>query len=100
MMTVITRVELREGADAEWDAAMHERLAAARDQPGWIGGQLLRPLSEASARVIVGTWATREDWEAWHDEAAFRETRRRLEGLQAGAGDMTWHEAIEDRRVD
>ena len=100
MMTVITRVELRDGAQAEWDAAMHERLAAAQDQPGWIGGQLLRPLDQHSARVIVGTWASREDWASWHDAEAFRETRQRLEGLQAGAGEMVWHEAIEDRRVD
>ena len=100
MMTVITRVELRDGAQAEWDAAMHERLAAAQDQPGWIGGQLLRPLDQHSARVIVGTWASREDWVSWHDAEAFRETRQRLEGLQAGAGEMVWHEAIEDRRVD
>ncbi len=100
MMTVITRVQLREGADAEWDAAMHERLAAAQDQPGWVGGQLLRPIDEPGARVIVGTWESREAWAAWHDAEAFRETRQRLEGLQSGAGEMTWHEAIEDRRVD
>jgi heme-degrading monooxygenase HmoA len=98
MVTVITRVSLKDGADTEWDAAMHERLAAARDQQGWIGGQLLKPLDDTNARVIVGTWKRQEDWKAWHDQEAFRETRERLEGLQSGPAEMTWHEAIEDRR--
>jgi heme-degrading monooxygenase HmoA len=97
-VTIITRVTLTEGAGAEWDAAMHDRLDAAKGQPGWIGGQLLSPLDAPAERVIVGTWETREHWAAWHEQDAFRATRERLEGLQAGPEDVTWHEAIEDRR--
>ena len=98
MMTVITRLTLSDGAAEEWDTTMNERLEAAEDQPGWIGGQLLRPVDEPDARVIVGTWESREHWEAWHDAPAFRETRERLEGLQAGPAELTWHEAVLDRR--
>jgi heme-degrading monooxygenase HmoA len=32
-------------------------------------------------RTIVGTWESRDAWEAWHGEDAFRETRERLDGL-------------------
>ena len=53
MMTIVTRVTLREGAEPEWDAAMRERLMAAQDQPGWIGGQILIPLDGLNRRVIV-----------------------------------------------
>jgi heme-degrading monooxygenase HmoA len=100
MMTVITRLTLSEGAAEEWDTTMNERLKAAEDQAGWIGGQLLRPVDEPDARVIVGTWESRERWEAWHDAPAFRETRERLEGLQAGPAELAWHEAVLDRRGD
>jgi heme-degrading monooxygenase HmoA len=99
-VTVITHVSLREGAAAEWDAAMHERLRAAHDQEGWIGGQLLVPLDDEHARAIVGTWESRPHWAAWHDEPAFRQTRERLEGLQRGPARTVWYEAIEDRRGD
>ena len=100
MQTVITRVVLREGDAHEWDDAMRERLAAARDRKGWLGGQLLKPVDAPGERVIVGTWESREDWAAWHDDPAFRETRERLEGLQTGPADVTWHEAVLDRRGD
>lgn len=98
MMTIVTRVKLREGAEPTWDAAMRERLVAARDQPGWIGGQLLIPLDGPNTRVIIGTWQTRAHWEAWHNDQSFTSTRRRLEGLEAAGREEWWHEVIEDIR--
>ncbi|MEA2381227.1 MAG: hypothetical protein QOH72_1198 [Solirubrobacteraceae bacterium] len=99
MLTVITRLSLNDGAEQEWDATMSDRMKAAEAQPGWIGGQLLKPVDEPSARVIVGTWESRGHWDDWHDEEAFRATRERLEGLQTGPADVKWHEAVLDRRV-
>jgi heme-degrading monooxygenase HmoA len=98
MLTVITRLTLKDGTDQEWDTTMSDRMQAARDQAGWIGGQLLKPLDDTNTRVIVGTWETRAHWEDWHNETAFRATRERLEGLQTGPADVTWHEAVIDRR--
>ena len=59
MMTVITYATLREGAEPEWDEAMRNRLASARDHPGWVGGQLLIPLDGLNRRMIVGRSASR-----------------------------------------
>jgi heme-degrading monooxygenase HmoA len=100
-MTVITHVALRdEAAGREWDAAMYQRLNAAHDQPGWIGGQLLRAVNDPTLRTIVGTWESRDHWEAWHTEEAFRETRERLEGLQTRPSETSWHELVEEGRVE
>lgn len=98
MVTVMTRVALNVGSEPEWDAAMRERLESARGQPGWIGGQLLMPFDALNERMIVGTWATRADWEAWHEDPAFVQTRQRLEGLQREDSTTTWHEVILDIR--
>ena len=68
MMTIVTHVELKPGAEREWDRTMRERLQAAEGRPGWVAGQLLRPVDKPQARVIVGTWESREAWEAWHHE--------------------------------
>ena len=97
-MTIVTHVTLREGSEPEWDAAMRDRLAAAADKPGWVGGQLLMPLNRLNRRVIIGTWQTRADWEAWHLDPAFAETRQRLEGLEQGEAENWWHEVLEDVR--
>lgn len=99
MMTIVTHVTLKVGSEPEWDAAMRERLDAARARPGWIGGQLMIPLDRLDKRVIVGTWATRADWEAWHQDPTFADTRERLEDLQVGQNEHWWHEVILDVRA-
>lgn len=98
MMTIVTHVTLKEGSEPDWDAAMRERLDAVKSQPGWIGGQLLIPLDRLNKRMIVGTWETRAAWEAWHQDPAFSETRKRLEGLESGENEHWWHEVIQDVR--
>jgi heme-degrading monooxygenase HmoA len=98
MMTIVTHITLKKGSEPEWDAAMRERLDAARKQQGWIGGQLLIPLDRLDKRVIVGTWETRAAWEAWHQDPAFAETRTRLDGLEAKKAEHWWHEVILDIR--
>src|SRR2546428_11820312 len=61
---------------------MRTRLSAARKASGWVGGQLLRPADKPDKRVIVGTWRARANWEAWHHDPQFTETRQRLDGLE------------------
>jgi heme-degrading monooxygenase HmoA len=98
MMTVITEVMLKSGSEPEWDAAMRDRLTAAHGRPGWVGGQLLIPLDGQNRRVVVGTWRSRADWQAWHEDQAFTETRARMEGLQDGESAMAWHEVVIEER--
>jgi heme-degrading monooxygenase HmoA len=98
MVTIVTAVELKEGAEQEWDAVMRERLDAARKREGWIGGQLLRPEDRPDARVIVGTWRTKDDWEKWHEDPEFAHTRRELEGLTSREAQHSWHEVVSDMR--
>lgn len=95
-MTIVTHVTLRENAGPEWDATMRDRMAAAADQPGWVGGQLLIPLDAENQRVIVGTWDNRADWEAWHQDPDFAATRLQLDELEAAPSEHRWHEVIED----
>lgn len=99
MMTIVTHVTVKRGSEPEWDATMRERLSAAADRPGWVGGQLLIPLDAPDQRVIVGTWQTRADWEAWHNDPSFTQTRATLDGLEAAPSRHAWHEVIEDWRA-
>lgn len=98
MVTIVTGIELKQGREEEWDAAMQERMSAVRDQPGWVGGQMLRPEGDPAKRLIVGTWQTREDWKRWHDDPQFATTRGELEGLTEGAEQHDWHDVVLDVR--
>jgi heme-degrading monooxygenase HmoA len=98
MKTIVTYVHLRPGAGRDWDAVMRKRLSAARTRPGWVGGQLLRPADKEDKRVIVGTWRTRADWEKWHHDPTFAETRQRLEGHENTPAEHWWHDVVLDVR--
>ena len=97
MLTVVTLVDLNPGTEDEWDRTMHERLRAAEGRPGWVAGQLLRPVDKPHARMIVGTWQSRDAWEAWHRDPAFRQTRTLLDGLEAHPAQERWYEVVEER---
>lgn len=94
MLTIITRVILEEGMEAEWDEVMSERLETARTSEGWVAGQILRPVDSPRRRVIVGVWESRQAWKSWHEDPAFGETRERLADLGADDGGAEWHETI------
>ncbi|MFL6133008.1 MAG: antibiotic biosynthesis monooxygenase family protein [Nocardioidaceae bacterium] len=96
MMTIITRVKLREGSTEQWDRAMHARVEAARGAKGWISAQLLKGVDESLERAIVGVWESKEDWATWHNEDAFRETRAQLSGVEERAQESVWFEVAED----
>jgi heme-degrading monooxygenase HmoA len=98
MMTIVTHVHLKEGAGPEWDTAMRTRLSAAKKRPGWVGGQLLRPADKPDRRVIVGTWRSRRDWETWHQDPKFAETRQRIAGLEDEPAEHWWHAVVLDVR--
>lgn len=98
MVTVVTRVRIKDGRSAEWDEAFTERVRAAREQDGFEFVQLCRPEDAQSERVIVGTWQTRENWRAWHEQEAFQETRRRLEEVDEEQEGSQWYEVVVEER--
>jgi heme-degrading monooxygenase HmoA len=98
MVTIVTGIELKQGHEEEWDAAMQERMAAVRTQPGWVGGQMLRPEGDPARRLIVGTWQTRDDWKRWHDDPQFASTREELDSLATGTEQHAWYGVVLDVR--
>src|SRR5581483_1458613 len=99
MMTIVTHVSINPGLEPAWDAAWRERIEAARQQPGWIAVQLCIPASAVNERLVIGTWETRADWEAWHASDAFQKTRQRMEQIETETRNEWWHEVlVEERR--
>jgi heme-degrading monooxygenase HmoA len=99
MMTVLTTSKLRPAGQEEWDAAIRERFDSAQRMPGWVSGQLLTPEDDPLSRVIVGTWNSREDWMAWHDDPAFLDKRTVLEALESAPNVTRWFYVVADARV-
>lgn len=94
MMTIVSHVAVKEGQEPAWDEALRERIAAAREQPGFVAVQMAIPIDAPNERVIIGTWETRADWEAWHNHERFVETRGRLEAVDESKARDWWHEVV------
>jgi len=94
MMTIVSHVRIKEGQEPAWDAAMRERVEAAREQPGFVAVQLCIPADALNERVIIGTWETRADWEAWHNTEPFARTRAELEQADTKRPREWWHEVV------
>jgi heme-degrading monooxygenase HmoA len=94
MLTVITETAITPGQEPEWDRAFEERQADAPNQPGWVALQLLIPLEDPSKRLVVGTWQSRADWEAWHATEVFKRTRERMDAVQQTSGPERWFEVV------
>jgi heme-degrading monooxygenase HmoA len=98
MVTVVTRVRIKNGREAEWDDVFAKRVQAARDQPGFEFVQLCRPDGSPGERVIVGTWQTQGDWNSWHHDPAFLETRKELEEIDQESTQSDWYEVVVEER--
>ena len=94
MMTVITEIEIEPGQEPRWDEAFHQRFREASRQPGWVSVELLIPVDAPNKRVVVGTWQSRADWEAWHATEVFQRTRQEMNGVQQSGGQERWYEVV------
>ena len=94
MVTVVTRVRVKDGREDEWDDVFAKRAHAAREQDGFEFVQLCRPDDAPGERVIVGTWQTHDDWRTWHEDPAFLETRNELEEIDQESGQSQWYEVV------
>jgi len=92
MITVVTHVTLQPGKESAWEAAFQERIAVAKQQPGWISVQLDVPSHAQNKRIIIGTWESRRDWESWHTTQAFQKTREDMAHTEAAPREQWWHD--------
>ena len=74
MVRVLIERRIREGAGQEYERTQRElRFEALRDH-GYLTGETWRDVDEPRHYVVISTWRSRREWDAW----AVSETRRRV----------------------
>ena len=61
----INAIEVPEGAGPELEKRFAARLGAVDNSPGFLGFELLRPVSGESRYFVVTHWETDEDFRNW-----------------------------------
>jgi heme-degrading monooxygenase HmoA len=80
----INAIEVPEGAGPELEKRFANRKHAVDGQPGFLGFQLLRPVSGDTRYFVVTTWESDEAFEAWRKGPAV-EAHSGQNGPDAGA---------------
>jgi heme-degrading monooxygenase HmoA len=75
MIRVLIERRLAEGVEEDLQRAMREMRREAIHVPGYLSGETLRSISDPNRYVIISSWRSQADWEAWSRS----ETRRRIE---------------------
>lgn len=66
----INAISVPEGAGAELEKRFAARLHAVDDQPGFLGFELLRPVSGDDRYFVYTKWESEEHYQAWAQGAA------------------------------
>jgi heme-degrading monooxygenase HmoA len=61
----INAIEVPEGAGPELEKRFAARLHAVDTQPGFLGFELLRPVSGDDRYFVYTKWESEEDFQAW-----------------------------------
>lgn len=66
----INALSLPEGAGPEVEKRFAARLDALREQPGFLGFELLRPIAGETRYFVYSRWASEEDFQNWRTGSA------------------------------
>ncbi len=75
MVRILIERHLKAGKRGELIHRLRELRTAAIHQPGYISGETLSSLEDASIVSVLSTWQHLEDWKNWEES----ETRSKLE---------------------
>ncbi|MEV4534563.1 antibiotic biosynthesis monooxygenase [Asanoa sp. NPDC049518] len=66
----INAIEVPEGAGPELERRFAARLHAVENQPGFLGFELLRPVSGETRYFVYTKWDSEESFQAWSNGPA------------------------------
>jgi heme-degrading monooxygenase HmoA len=90
---VIERTLSREG-DEEIQRAMRDLRREAIQQPGYVSGETLRDTANPHHFVILSTWRSPEEWEAWASSGRRREVEGRIREISVEPARITICEIV------
>ncbi len=81
---VIIRRRVPKGKEAELLPLLIELRSKAINQPGHISGETLRNVNLPEDYVVISTWDSMEDWEAWERGRERGEIQAKIDALLGG----------------
>jgi quinol monooxygenase YgiN len=83
MIRVLIERWLVRDMDEKFRAVMREMRREAVHAPGYISGETLRDVMAPGHYVVISTWRSQADWDAWAVSAAREAVRERIRPMLA-----------------
>ncbi|MEV0947456.1 antibiotic biosynthesis monooxygenase [Rhodococcus sp. NPDC049939] len=92
----INAIEIPEGAGPELEKRFAASSRSAKDAPGFLGFQLLRPVKGENRYFAVMHWETDEAFAAWRAEPAMQEHVAEKKGRVSTGASLLEFEVVMD----
>ena len=80
------------GMERQLERALQEARSFAMRSPGYLSGETLVDLSDSHHSLVISTWRTRHEWQAWDNSDERRRLRGLIEPLLEGPEKITVYE--------
>ena len=81
MVRILTERNLKAGKRGEFIYLLKELRTAAIHQPGYVSGETLSSIEDASTVSVLSTWRSLEDWKAWEESGPRIKLEEQIEPL-------------------
>ena len=81
---IIIRRRVPKGKEAELLPLLFDLRSKAITQPGYVSGETLRNVNLPEDFVVISTWNSMDDWEAWETGRERGEIQARIDALLGG----------------
>lgn len=95
---MIKRRVPREKEEELMKLVMNLRLLASQ-QPGYISGETLRNVDDLSNYLVISTWQTIDDWNAWNASQERSQVQKKIDDLLGAATQYDIYHYPEKKRI-
>ena len=80
---ILIRRKVKPGKEAELNTIVRELRSHAMHAEGFISGETLRSIDDPSVHLVISTWKSIDDWNAWHNSAKRQELQKKVNEVLA-----------------
>jgi heme oxygenase (mycobilin-producing) len=84
MFVVCNRIAINPEHAAVFEERFNTRAGLVDTMPGFVSFQLLRPVKAGDSYIVMVTWESKEDYQAWMKSSQFKDGHARTGTLPQG----------------
>ena len=80
---MLIKRKVKPGKEAELNEIVRELRSYAMHAEGFISGETLRSIDDPLVHLVISTWKSIDDWNAWHNSPKRQELQKKVNQVLA-----------------